>query len=68
MTFDFANLRQQATEVVAFEMSDISKHTGLEISGFLGITTLGQLRVKIDYRDALVKFDYDPKRGYHSVF
>lgn len=30
--------------------------------------TLGQLRVKIDYRDALVKFDYDPKRGYRSVF
>jgi hypothetical protein len=68
LTFDFANLRQAANEVVAFDMSNISKHTGLEISGFIGITTLGQLRVKIDYRDALVKFDYDPKRGYRSVF
>jgi predicted aspartyl protease len=65
---DFANLRQPADGVVAFDMSDLSKHMGLEISGFLGITTLGQLQVKIDYRDALVKFEYDPKRGYRSVF
>jgi hypothetical protein len=68
LTFDFANLRQPASGVVAFDMSNISKHTGLEISGFIGITTLGQLRIRIDYRDALVKFDYDPKRGYGSVF
>ena len=68
LTFTFANLRQPASGVVAFDMSDLSKHMGLEISGFLGITTLGELQVKIDYRDALVKFDYDPKRGYHSVF
>ncbi|MBV8069103.1 MAG: aspartyl protease family protein [Acidobacteriaceae bacterium] len=68
MTFDFANLRQPASGVVAFDMSAISKHTGLEVSGFIGITTLGQLRVKIDYRDALVKFDYDPRRGYRSLY
>jgi predicted aspartyl protease len=68
VTFDFANLRQPAEQVVAFDTSELSKHMGLEISGFLGINTLGQLQVKIDYRDALVKFEYDPKRGYRSVF
>ena len=68
LTFDFANLRQLSNGIVAFDMSDLSKNMGLEISGFLGITTLGQLQVKIDYRDALVKFDHDPKRGYRSVF
>jgi hypothetical protein len=36
----------------------------MEISGFIGVTTLGQLTLTIDYRDGLVKFAYDPKRGY----
>jgi predicted aspartyl protease len=64
VTFRFANLRQAANEAIAFDTSNISKHLGTEISGFIGITTLEQLTVKIDYRDALVKFDYDPNRGY----
>ncbi len=65
VTFTFANVRQPAQGVVAFDTSNISKHTGMNISGFIGITTLGQMTVKIDYRDALVKFDYNPNRGYH---
>jgi hypothetical protein len=36
----------------------------MEISGFLGANTLDQLTIHIDYRDGLVKFDYDPNRGY----
>jgi len=67
VTFDFAHLRQKAEQAVSFDTSNISKHTGLEISGFIGITTLGQLTVKIDYRDALVKFEYDPNRGYRPA-
>ncbi len=65
VTFTFANIRQPGREVVAFDTSNISKHNGIEISGFIGFTTLGQLTVKIDYRDALVKFEYNPNRGYH---
>ena len=64
VTFRFANLRQTANGAIAFDTSNISKHLGTEISGFIGITTLQQLTVKIDYRDALVKFEYDPNRGY----
>lgn len=67
VTFRFANIVQPAERVVSFDTSNISKDSGTEISGFIGITTLGQLTVKIDYRDALVKFEYDPNRGYRSI-
>jgi hypothetical protein len=36
----------------------------MEISGFIGATTLSQCTIHIDYRDGLVKFDYNPLRGY----
>ena len=40
------------------------RSVGMEVSGFLGATTLGLLTTHIDYRDGLVKFDYDASRGY----
>jgi hypothetical protein len=64
VTFNFANLAQKADEAFAFDTSNISKNVGLEIAGFIGFTTLGQLTMRIDYRDGLVKFDYNPNRGY----
>jgi predicted aspartyl protease len=64
VTFHFANLAQKAEEAFAFDTSNLSKHIGLEVSGFIGITTLAQLTMHIDYRDGLVKFDYNPNRGY----
>jgi predicted aspartyl protease len=64
ITFRFAKLSQKVQGVVAFDTSRISKHVGMEISGFLGATTLNLLTIHIDYRDGLVKFDYDPNRGY----
>jgi predicted aspartyl protease len=62
ITFRFAHLSQTVDGVLAFDTTKISKQEGVEISGFLGATTLGQLTIHIDYRDSLVKFDYDPKR------
>ena len=62
--FKFANLRQTVNDVIAFESPSISRNTGLEIAGFIGATALGQVTMSIDYRDGLVKFDYDAKRGY----
>ena len=64
ITFRFANLTQKVDDVVAFDTSKTSKDAGVEISGLLGAVTLRQLTIHIDYRDGLVKFDYDPKRGY----
>jgi tetratricopeptide (TPR) repeat protein len=62
VTFYFAKLSQHVNNVVSFDTSHISKNTGMEISGFLGATTLNLLTIHIDYRDGLIKFDYDPKR------
>jgi hypothetical protein len=35
---------------------------GTEVSGFLGFGMLRVLDLKLDYRDGLVDFEYDPKR------
>jgi predicted aspartyl protease len=64
VTFSFAHLSQKVRGVVSFDTSHISKNVDMEISGFLGASTLYLLTIHIDYRDGLVKFDYDPKRGY----
>ena len=39
----------------------------MEVAGFIGITALGQMTISIDYRDGLIKFDYDARRGYRFV-
>ncbi len=64
ITFRFANLSQKVNGVAAFDTSNISKGVGLEISGFIGAKTLDLVTMHIDYRDGLVKFEYDPNRGY----
>jgi len=64
IVFHFADISQKVSDVVSFDTSKFSKDAGMEISGFLGATALRQLTIHIDYRDGLVKFDYDPKRGY----
>ncbi len=64
ITFTFAHVSHKVQSVVSIDTSPISKDAGMEISGFLGANTLDQLTIHIDYRDGLVKFDYDPNRGY----
>lgn len=59
-TLMFGHLRQQNQDMFSFDMSKISDAAGLEISGTLGFATLNALDVKIDYRDGLVNFDYNP--------
>ena len=65
IVFRFANVEQKDENVIALNTATISKSTGMEISGLLGATMLRQLVIHIDYRDGLVKFEYDPKHGYH---
>lgn len=67
INFLFGNVRQRAENVIAFDTSRISKDSGLEVSGFIGFSTLRLLTLKIDYRDALIKFEYDPNRGYRTA-
>jgi clan AA aspartic protease (TIGR02281 family) len=62
--FRFANVAQRVQDVVAFATPSISKNMNMEISGLIGYTALAQMTIGIDYRDGLVKFSYDPNRGY----
>ena len=58
----FGHLRQENQDMTAIDTKQISDGVGVEISGFLGFTTLRMLDIKIDYRDALVDFKFDEKR------
>jgi tetratricopeptide (TPR) repeat protein len=62
LTLTFSRYRQPARDVVAFDTSGISNAAGTEVSGTLGFAMLYQLQLKIDYRDGLVDFVYDPNR------
>ena len=60
----FGHLRQENQDMIGFDTTAISDNVGTEVSGFLGFTMLRFLDIKIDYRDALVDFSYDPKRWH----
>ena len=61
-TLRFGHVRQSNLGIITLDLSTISRHTGTEVSGFLGFAMLRQLEVELDYRDGLVDFKYDPKR------
>ncbi|HEY4900542.1 MAG TPA: aspartyl protease family protein, partial [Terriglobales bacterium] len=61
-TLQFANIRQPNQDMVAIDLTGLSKNLGIEVSGFLGFSTFRQLEMKIDYRDGLVEFIYDPSK------
>jgi tetratricopeptide (TPR) repeat protein len=52
----FAKLRVRSDDIPVFDISHISNGIGTEIAGFIGIRTLVQMKMTIDYRDGLVNF------------
>jgi tetratricopeptide (TPR) repeat protein len=60
VVLEFGGLRQKNEDMVAFDLSNISRDVGTEVSGTLGFAMLNWLKIKLDYRDALVKFEYVP--------
>ncbi len=60
VVLEFGSLRQTNEDMVAFDLSNISRDVGTEVSGTLGFAMLNLLKLKLDYRDALVKFEYVP--------
>ena len=66
ITFQFAGIQQQNNDLYSFDTTSLSRSAGIEIAGFLGSTILRQLTISIDYRDGLVKFDYDIHHGNHN--
>ena len=61
--FNFGGIQQTNNNLFAFDTSNMTRFAGLEVSGFLGNTILRELATHIDYRDGLIKFDYDPRHG-----
>jgi tetratricopeptide (TPR) repeat protein len=59
-TLQFGRYEQQNEDVTTFDISAVSKQTGTEVSGILGFKMLCILKLKIDYRDGLVDFIFDP--------
>jgi hypothetical protein len=64
-TLSFGHLRQANLGIITFDLATVSRLTGTEVSGFLGFEMLRRLELKLDYRDGLVNFEYDPKRVRH---
>jgi predicted aspartyl protease len=59
----FAHFRQKKS-LVAFDLTNVSNAAETEVSGTLGFGMLFQLDIKIDYRDGLIDFEFDPKRSH----
>lgn len=62
MVMRFGRVSQEHLNMMAFDMSPISRSIGVDVAGFLGYTALGFMQMDIDYRDGLVNFTYDPKK------
>ncbi len=60
-TLEFGHYSQENQDMVTLDLSAVSKSAGTEVSGILGFALLRILQIKIDYRDGLVDFVYDPK-------
>ncbi len=62
LTLTFSHFKQPAQDIVAFDTSVMTNSAGAEVSGTLGFAMLYQMQLKIDYRDGLVDFVYEPNR------
>jgi tetratricopeptide (TPR) repeat protein len=60
-TLEFGRYEQENQDVVTFDLANVCKQTGTNVGGILGFNMLRILQTKIDYRDGLVNFVFDPK-------
>jgi tetratricopeptide (TPR) repeat protein len=60
-TLEFGHYEQENQDVVTFDLSPVCKQTGTNVAGILGYNMLRIMQTKIDYRDGLVDFVFDPK-------
>ncbi len=60
----FAKMRIESHDLPVFSTDNISAAEGTEIAGFIGIRTLVQMKMAIDYRDGLVNLEvYEFKKA-----
>lgn len=53
----FAGFQQDNSAVVTFNFDKMNDSFGVGLGGILGFAVLGQLRLSIDYRDGVVRFE-----------
>jgi len=66
--YNFAGLPWTDPTMAGFDTIRFTDDAGTEVSGLMGLRALSRLTVHLDYRDGLVKFDYDPKRHSPLLF
>ncbi|MGH9519140.1 MAG: hypothetical protein ACRD2D_05795, partial [Terriglobales bacterium] len=54
--------------LAGFDTIRFTDDPGTEISGLMGLRALSRFTIHLDYRDGLVRFDYDPKRHSPILF
>jgi tetratricopeptide (TPR) repeat protein len=58
----FAGFRQRNIDMISFDLGPMSHSMGTEMGGILGLPLLNLFTLTIDYRDGLVKFDYQGQK------
>jgi tetratricopeptide (TPR) repeat protein/predicted aspartyl protease len=59
-----AKMRIESHELPVFSVDNQSNSFGIEIAGFIGIRTLSQMKMTIDYRDGLINLEvYEFKKA-----
>jgi tetratricopeptide (TPR) repeat protein/predicted aspartyl protease len=53
----FAKMRIESHDLPVFNIDNISNSEGTEIAGFIGIRTLTQMKMTLDYRDGLINLE-----------
>jgi hypothetical protein len=65
VTLQFMGVNEQLGFLSAIDLSDWSQNHGIELTGTLGKPMLDQFTIHLDFRDDLMRLDYDPKRLPH---
>jgi hypothetical protein len=64
----FAGVTLKESPIVPFNTAAFTDDSGMEIFGLVGLKTLSRTTIHLDYRDGLVKFDFDPARKSPFLF
>jgi tetratricopeptide (TPR) repeat protein len=62
VNLQFASFRHEREGLVSLDLTSVSDDLGVEVSGMFGFAMLRLMDMKIDYRDGLVDFQFDPNR------
>ncbi|HVN05923.1 MAG TPA: aspartyl protease family protein [Bryobacteraceae bacterium] len=61
IVLQFDSFRQSMLDLISFDLSNISRSAGTEVSGIMGLPLIGLFQsVTLDYRDGRIKFEYKP--------